>query len=322
MANLSLRQVWEQQRKYNTKVRASRPLSYEEWMEKYLLGAISEINEILNEMNWKAHRRGKPLDRVNLSRELADLTKYVLSMWEWSGYEPMDMLFRIAEKSHEMELQWQQDFEVAIPVGAPVVITDIDGTLADYRSGFVEWLRKYHHGELPEDKATTLAMEVDLGLSYPKYVKYKDEFESSGGYANIPIYPEVKDVLSSLHLAGFHILAYTARPAQTFSRIWNDTWQWLTYNQIGVYIRELRIGKETRIARACELRDLGHPVVLLEDEPDTALRAANAGIRVLLRQQPYNFGVLHDNIGRVNQFTARRIEVNLMEELQNVPHQP
>jgi phosphoglycolate phosphatase-like HAD superfamily hydrolase len=293
-----LRDIWNEQEDYNRQVRARKPGSYEQWMEKYLLGVISEMNEVLDEINWKAHRQGRSLDRVNLARELADLTKYVISLWEWSGFTWDDMLFRVHEKSVELQQQWKQDFTFTIPEGATVVITDIDGTLADYRKGFLQWLAEYHIEDLPADNATTLMMEVDLGLSYPLYVKYKDEFEASGGYSVLPIYPDVAQTLQDLSISGVVILAYTARPARTFSRIWNDSWTWFMKNGVDTYIKELRIGKEQRVAKACELQEAGHRVVLIDDEPDTAIRASSAGIPVLLRKQPYNKGLVQTDLLR------------------------
>jgi phosphoglycolate phosphatase-like HAD superfamily hydrolase len=305
---ITLKEIWDGQREYNNIIRNSRPLSYEEWMEKYLLGTVSEMNEVLDEMSWKVHRRGKKINRTNLARELADLTKYVFSLWEWSGFSHEDLLHFVHQKNTEMMLQWSQDFAADLPEYSKIVITDIDGTLADYRKGFVDWLQNTHGEDLPEDSASSLAMEIDLGLSYPKYVTYKEEFEAGGGYATLPSYPEVKQVFSDLHASGIKLLAYTARPAQSHSRIWSDTWQWMKDVEIAGYFRELRIGREQRIARACELQAQGHQVVMLEDEPDTALRAAHAGIIVFLREQPYNQGIQHDNIIAVHRLSTVHIQ--------------
>lgn len=298
----SLQVVWEKQKAYNLKVRQRKPMGWEEWMKDYLLGVVTEMDEVLGEINWKAHRKGKNIDRINLARELADITKYLFSAWDWAGYSAQDMLYFVHEKSLEMEAQWRQDFEITYPPGCPIIIFDIDGTLADYRKGFVRWLEKKHQGALPPDRSKSLAMEIDLGLSYPTYVKYKEEFESSGGYAALPLYSDVPEALRELSEWGVHFLAYTARPALSHSRIWNDTWSWLIRSNIETFFSELRIGKEQRIARACELMEQGHRVVIVEDEPDTAIRASAAGITVFMRNQPYNEGVEHTNIIRFDSF--------------------
>ena len=302
-----IKTVWVLQKEYNNRIRKQEPGSYEHWMKNYLLGAISEVDEILNEINWKAHRKGKPMNPHNLARELADLTKYVFSMWEWSGFDADTMLRFVEDKSHEMELQRVQDFDYEIPEGAPVVITDIDGTLGDWRKAFIQWVKETHGDELKTDDADTLAIEVNLGLAYPRYAKLKEQFEAEGGYNDLPAYPEVRDVMLQLYQAGVYIIAYTARPARKHSRIWADSWSWFEKNVYTAAIRELHIGAEERISCACELAAQGHPVMLFEDDPSLALRASHTGLQVLMRAQPYNAGISARNITRVNSFNADTI---------------
>lgn len=294
--------IWQQQVAYNNKVRTAKPMSWMEWMKDYILGAISEVNEILNETSWKAHKKGHPVDRTNLARELADLTKYTFSLWEWAGFSSTDMLDFVYQKGEELDQMWFQDFQHSFEPGSKIVITDIDGTIADYRKGLLSWLRLNHSVDLPEDTGQNLMMDIDLGLTYPVYLRLKEEFESSGEYARLPLYSDVELGLKYLHPQHVKFLAYTARPAQAYSRIWFDTWTWLEDCGIAPYFQELRIGREQRVARACELTEAGHAVCLIEDEPDTALRAAASSIQVFLRSQPYNEGVSHRNIQRFEAF--------------------
>ena len=309
-----LEAVWAEQKAYNVKVRTRRPLTYEAWMEKYLLGAISEVDEVLNEMNWKAHRLGRSLDRNNLARELADLTKYVFSLWEWSGFSSDDMLRYVHEKSVEMEAQWNQDFRISYPDGCPIIISDIDGTLADYRKGFVDWIKGTSQPIPSKDRSTSLMMEIDMGVTYPVYMRLKEEFEASGGYQNLPLYADVPLAVKELSDMGISFIAYTARPHKSYTRIWLDSWAWVRTNQLDPYIQELRIGKEERIARACALVEKGHRVVLLEDDPSTAIRAAATGIPVFLRDQPYNRGVDANNIIRFSKIPVMTMLAHLEAE--------
>jgi hypothetical protein len=153
-------------------------------------------------------------------------------------------------------------------------------------------------------------------LGYLRYTKLKEEFEASGGYATLPIYPEVQEELYNMYQHGIVLLVYTARPNQTHSRIWNDTWQWLEQNNLAEMIWELRIGKEQRIERACKLKAQGHKVIMLEDEPDTVLRASSAGIKVLMRKQPYNMGIApNPNISLFTTLDCHKVRIHL-EDLQ------
>lgn len=312
----SLAEIWQDQKNYNNKIRQGALTGYEHWMKQYLLGAISEVDEILNEINWKAHRKGKKVHPHNLARELADLTKYVFSMWEWSGFSELDMLQFVHDKSVELDLQYIQDFEMEIPEGCPVIITDIDGTIGDWRRAFAAWLVREHLQELEADAATSMSLEVNLGIPYPQYVALKEQFEAEGGYTELPAYTDAVYTLNTqAFYQGVHCIAYTARPAREHTRIWKDTWDWLHEHDLGSAIKELRAGSSDRVARACQLA-LSHPVQLWEDDPTTALRAATAGIPVLLRDHPYNQGVVHPLVYRVKEFTPLKVAGAFNKELQ------
>jgi hypothetical protein len=213
----------------------------------------------------------------------------------------------VEAKSTELEQQWAQDFEPDIPYFAPVVITDIDGTLGDYRKAFATWLRQTHATDLPVDARQNLAMEVDLGIPFQHYTEYKTEFEARGGYRLLEAYQDAISTLKDLWQRGVYIIAYTARPARQHTRIWYDTWGWLGENDLHPAIRELHIGAEERIQRGLAFQDRGRKVVLLDDDPTLALRAVNAGLTVFLRSHPYNAGLVHDNLMRAETFDVNQI---------------
>ena len=130
-----LKEVWEAQVRYNSAIRAEKPdETYEDWMEKYILGVQSELSEVLDELNWKIHRQGKPIHKINLGRELADVTKYVLSLWEVSGFDESDMLTLVDAKTEEMFTIWRQETATLVQ-GKKIIIADIDVTIADFRKG-------------------------------------------------------------------------------------------------------------------------------------------------------------------------------------------
>ncbi|MCG8620170.1 MAG: hypothetical protein MI802_28450, partial [Desulfobacterales bacterium] len=237
---------------------------------------------------------------VNIGRELADVTKYVISLWELFGFSPTEMLSFVDDKTEELERLWRQEF-TPIPSGSKVAIVDLDGTLADYRAGFVSWLKEEKGLRVPYDPSATLSMEVDLGIDYLGYVKLKEEFEASGGYRTLPMYEEVPSLLYHLStLDKVSIVVFTARPQQILSHIRQDTWSWLRSHNLAGYISELHVvPSEARIVKARELQDRGHPVVLLDDDPTTCLRAASSGIPVFMRSHNYNLSTEHRNITRV-----------------------
>jgi hypothetical protein len=305
MSNLS--KIFLAQKKYNEKIRiangdnvkSSKALSY--WTEKYILGMVSEFDEVLREIDWKKHRKSQFVpNRINIAYELSDLTKYILSLWELWGFEADDVIEYVDLKSRILELQSMQEFSV-IPDGIPIVITDIDGTLGDWRTTFIDWLHSKGIKNIIEDPVSSLNLDLDLDMLYTGYSDLKEEFESSGKYREIAIYPDSRETLERLkNFYGAYIISVTARPSHIYRRIWMDTWIWIENNRLPV--DQLKIGSESRIILAHELSKT-HPVIMLEDNSSLLLRGANSGITIFGRRQQYNCGVSHRNLRLVDSFS-------------------
>lgn len=293
-----LEELWQQQKRYNLKIRQrDNPDNLEYWTKQYLLGVVSEIDEVLQEINWKIHRKGHSTDRVNLARELADVTKYVWCLWELHGFSSEEMLTYVKNKSDELEHMYQQDFVPSIPPGSDVIISDIDGTIGDWRAAFIAWYCDLKKIPLIEDRSTSLAIEVDLGIDYLEYRDLKEKFESEGGYSYLVPYMDTVEYLNKCAAAGSKIVYFTSRPAKRYGRIWMDTKEWL--NKYNFPEGQLYIGSEERVGFARNLQTQGCSVLMLEDDPTLALRAAASNIMVFLRDQPYNQGISHQFINRV-----------------------
>jgi len=311
-----LQELWEEQKRFNDMVKEGKPQGDEYWAQKYLLGIVGQIGEVLDEIVWKDHRKALTrLDRHSVGRELADITKYTISLWQQYGFSPEDMLSMCLEKTREMHIRFGQELRWELPPGSPVVITDIDGTVGDWRKAFMNWFNLNCAGSYPDckrvDTYSFMDMETELDLPFVTYQDLKTEFESTGGYLTLPAFPDAVDVLQQLHEWDIPIYAFTARPGDEHSRIWDDTQQWLVDVGLGEAIRQLSIGKDSRIAMAVKLQKEGHKVVLLEDDPSTALRADKAGVPVLLRHYPYNTYIGEhnsSNITRVTTFTLHTLE--------------
>lgn len=307
----SLFNLWQAQRDYNDKIRLESPGTPEEWTQTYLMGIVAEIDEVLREMNWKKHRKQiNKVDKTNLAYELADLTKYVLSLWEVWDFSFEEMLRYTVDKSEILELLYEQE-HCAPAEGAPIVICDIDGTLGDWRSSFVEWARDRSADPIPADPSKTMWMDSDLSMEYPAYNVLKEQFESEGGYLYIKPYIDLVEFLREIQEDVFLIIM-TARPAKQFHRIWYDTTMWLSYYRIKPH--QLFIGSEPRILLADSYRK-GHKVILLEDDPGLIIRAANSGINVFARIQPYNAEINHENITFTSNFNDAEIREKIYTTL-------
>ncbi len=307
--------VFQQQIEYNNKIRAADTQTIEQWTEVYLLGLISEIDDILDVIRWKRHRKSSSSDpdMINLGYDLADLTKYILSLWELWGFTPGDAIDFIRQKSDILDELHRQEFE-QIPTDRLIVITDIDGTLGDWRKTFMEWVfhaHGIHAGK--KDAATSMQIDSELAMRYEDYYRLKESFESTGQYQHIFLYPDVHEFLHWLQdTFNAYIIAHTARPWKQYYRIWGDTWEWIAQNSLP--IDQLRIGSDSRILLASKLG--GDNVLMLEDDPGLMLRAAHSRIRVIARTHPYNDGVEHEYITKVGDFTSADAKERIKNDFQ------
>lgn len=311
-----LDELWGRQKAFNDKLKEMKPASQEYWAKQYLLGIAGEIGEILDEIVWKDHRKQtQPININNVGRELADLFKYTMCLYQLYGYSVDDMLRTVEEKTYEVETRLRNEFSPAATNGQLVIISDIDGTLGDWRSSFIDWFKQSPegkewielNGDLSKDTYSTLSLETDIGLPYSVYQRAKERFEDSGGYMTLKSFLSSLFTLQTLAGNGAVIYVYTARPQNQFTRVWMDTIKWLDMVGLGEIVREVKIGGETRIDFAVGLTIAGCQVIMLEDDPTIAMRAAHTGIQVWLRDYPYNQLAVHKNIHRVPQFLASEI---------------
>jgi NTP pyrophosphatase (non-canonical NTP hydrolase) len=287
--------IWEQQRCYNEVVKAIENRPDTNWAEVYLLGLIGEVNEVLEVTHWKRHKKhsDEPI-RENIADELVDLTKYVFCLWQEYGFGLDEFLESLWEKGETLEKEIQHEFYP--PDGRNVLVTDLDGTIADFRAGFAEWLR-LHNIEAGETQS--LSVDLDTGLPYEVYNSIKSDFEASGGYAKLPAYRDGVEMIVNEQELGTYILVVTARPQNDIRRIRADTVKWL--KSYGIEPDCIIFGRDERLIQLLKLKG-SRRICLLEDEPILALRAANIGTKVMLRSQPYNEYVNHQMIESYNTF--------------------
>lgn len=281
-----LSKIWNQQKRYNEKIFSiEKTKDKEYWSRQYLLGITSQIGEVLDEIHWKRNRKeeNKKAIPLNVLDEIADITKFTLSLAQVWGFSQDELLNAIFEKGEILDFRLQMEFKESLE-NKTILITDIDGTLADYRYSFLMWLYDLK-GITPSSEAKTLLLDDSLELRYPLYYALKQEFEENGGYRNLKIYPEVHDLLNSFAASGGYIIAVTARPVRTYKRIFKDTLHWFKINNLP--INELHTMNEERILLADSL-SRNNKVILWEDNPDMLQRASKSDIKIFARKQLYN----------------------------------
>lgn len=287
MKNATLSQVWDKQESYNTLIQNNDKKSSSEWLVNYILGANSELAELLQQTNWRNH----PIYSTdefgpNIAEELADVTKYVFSLWQLMGFTEQDMLNAMNLKS---DLLSQLLFQETRPPlkRRRIMMLDLDGVVADFRQGFMEWVSGTKWADILTLKEEEIGLHMDInhGWNYRAYNQAKIEFEQDGGYSHLPVIKNVKMAVNVLRQVGWYIMVYTARPYTTYKRIWGDTWTWIKEHDITV--DELHFGYDERVVTASQLSE-DNMVVALEDDPTLIHRYSGCDIPVFVYPQPYN----------------------------------
>ena len=72
-----------------------------EWMQKYTLAMLSELAEMLDEVNFKWWKNPKEIDSAALKEELVDILHFFLSMCLTAGLDAEEMYRIYCEKNAE-----------------------------------------------------------------------------------------------------------------------------------------------------------------------------------------------------------------------------
>ncbi len=309
----TLHELWFDQKKYNEHVKEMRAvntgerMTQDQWTQAYLLGLISEVDEVLQEIKWKVHADTTKKDEAtltNLAIEFADITKYIMCLWQAWGFSAEDMLYWVEEKSNLMDFRLKT--EGVDPLQKNVVVCDLDGTIADWRDGFFRWLAGTKGILFPEDKRASLLVDVDMRIPYTRYNAWKEEFERSGGYRELPPYKDGVALLSYLQSTwDAKLIFVTARPIR-IARVLLDTLHWIRATGLEPY--SIRMVETGRVQYAMELKQKGNRVLVLDDDPVLVARASNNHLPVLVRAEPYNTSVQTlVNVFRTPDFMSDRV---------------
>ncbi len=95
--------IFDMQRTLDDDIARLRELDYpmEVWMQREVLAMISELSEVLDEVNFKWWKNPAPVDRDALKDELVDVMHFFVSMCIRSGMTADELYARYREKNKE-----------------------------------------------------------------------------------------------------------------------------------------------------------------------------------------------------------------------------
>ena len=82
-------------------LRGLHDISDEEWIKKNVLAMVSELSEVLDEVNFKWWKNEKPVDQKALQGELVDVFHFFLSMCLKAGMNADDLYAGYLDKNRE-----------------------------------------------------------------------------------------------------------------------------------------------------------------------------------------------------------------------------
>ena len=172
----------------------------------------------------------------------------------------------------------------------PVVALDIDGTLGDWHSDFLEFAHNWLFGRRnPGRKGwfdyTGGALDYHMAVTKQEYRAVKLAYRQSGLKRDMPVFPGAQTLVNTVRAAGAEVWVCTTRPYLRLDNIDPDTREWLDRNRIHV---DGVVYGEHKYRDLCELVGIERIVGALDDLPEMVRQAQTQGISAMLIQRHHN----------------------------------
>jgi uncharacterized HAD superfamily protein/NTP pyrophosphatase (non-canonical NTP hydrolase) len=297
----NLEDIWADQYEFNRLILPCTPedMTPEQrqfWHEKYTLLLNKELMEVLDETEFKPHRKitGKMV-RSNMTEELVDVFKYWMCLCQVHGVNAEEIMDEYHRKSNVVKQRYFQ--EKVLNYDGKIVGVDIDGVLADYPRSFVEFVNQ----QLGTDyncktvKGYDIVSELKLG-EHGKRLKHL--YRDSGQKRFIPVVEGARQFLEELKYMGYIVVLLTSRPINEYKRIFADTQYWLAANKLHYDAILFDEAKGERL-----VKEFGRDKVefFVDDVAGFANGISEAGFRCYLINKSYNTDVkVNDGVTRVD----------------------
>lgn len=189
--------------------------------------------------------------------------------------------------------------------GKPIVALDVDGTLGDYHTNFLEFAERYFHEDFTGLIGTDnpgLPLWEWMGLSQRDYRDAKLAYRQGGWKRWMPCYPGAAELTEEIRAAGAEVWLCTTRPYLRLDNVDPDTREWLRRNRIQYDALLFDPAHEEDGTKYHELARQAGPRVaaVVDDLPEMLEASYKAGLcpyplfGPVLRDQPYNRHYLHN----------------------------
>lgn len=99
-----LENIFEYQKRFDTELcdtRGLHDIPMEQWIQKETLAMLSELAELIDEVNFKWWKNAKPVDTGKVKDELVDILHFFVSMCLKTGMDADELHRRYLDKNRE-----------------------------------------------------------------------------------------------------------------------------------------------------------------------------------------------------------------------------
>ena len=81
----------------------------QDWLEKFILHTMDQSTSLLNELDWKEHEKGEPVDHDAVMTQIVDIQNYVLAMCVVLNVDPVEFAEVFRERSEEVNDRYETE---------------------------------------------------------------------------------------------------------------------------------------------------------------------------------------------------------------------
>jgi phosphoglycolate phosphatase-like HAD superfamily hydrolase len=169
---------------------------------------------------------------------------------------------------------------------APVVAIDIDGTIAQYHSHFLNFARLWSGRDLDMNwEGACGSFSKAIGMSKKSYRECKLAYRQGGMKRSLPVFEGARDLTVNIRKAGAQVWICTTRPYLRLDNIDPDTRHFLRRN--GIQHDGFLYG-ERKYQDLVKIVGDERVLVVLDDLPEQIEAANRLGLKTILRYGAHN----------------------------------
>ncbi len=194
------------------------------------------------------------------------------------------------------------------------IAVDFDEVLFDLTRSLITYLNGIYKTNITYENHFSFFLEDVWNIPIEEAKKRIDDFVHSERHRLIAPVPHAKEVTRRLHTKhALHIVTGRCLTHKTPTETLLEDHFALVFNTLFFTNHFSDVHKDKTVSKAdvCAKHDMQ---VLIEDAPPHALGVAERGIPVLLFDRPWNQGVAHSNITRVNSWLEIEEEIKKISE--------